>query len=159
MKSKKGPVSFMNMGTSSLLVIFLVLSIAVFATLALSSAKNDMDFSRQLAGQRQAYYEAVSQSELVLAGLDAILTEQRKSSKNAQEYFDKTLNSLDNERNDFSIESQILDNELVLSWQAPFSDTRMLSVIVHIPWVLDEASGHYYQIISWQTVTFDESER
>ena len=53
MKEKKDPVSFLNMGTSSLFVIFLVLSLAIFATLALSSAKNDHDFSLQMATQKR----------------------------------------------------------------------------------------------------------
>ncbi|MBQ7360279.1 MAG: hypothetical protein IJW63_09305 [Lachnospiraceae bacterium] len=159
MKSKKDPISFLNMGTSSLLVIFLVLSIAIFATLALSSAKNDIDFSRQLSQQKQAYYEVCNQSEVVLAHLDAILAKHASNSQNVQEYFDKTLSSLDNEIENVTIESQVAEDHLTLSWQLPFSETRMLSVVIEIPSTANMDTDHYYQIIAWQTVTFDESER
>lgn len=159
MKSKKDPISFLNMGTSSLLVIFLVLSIAIFATLALSSAKNDIDFSKQLAQQKQAYYEACSQSELILAQIDSLLAKHASQSENTQEYFDKTLSSLDNEIENVSIETQAAEDCLTLSWQIPFSETRMLSVVVDIPSIVNGAAEHYYQIIAWQTMTFEEAER
>ena len=54
---------FVNLGFSLLLVIFLVLTLALLALLALSEAENDLQFSRRMAAQRKSYYEACSQSE------------------------------------------------------------------------------------------------
>ena len=47
---------FVNIGTASLLVVFLTLCLVAFAMLSLSSAKNDYEFSRKLADRTTAYY-------------------------------------------------------------------------------------------------------
>lgn len=153
MSEKKAPVSFLNMGTSSLLVIFLILSISLFATLTLSSAKSDLDFSKQLAGQKQAYYQVCNQSELLIASVDSLVKEQSRISKNAEDYFDKLLISLDNEINSISIQKDKLEKELILSWQIPFTDSKALFVAISIPWEPSQNGNQYYQIISWQTQT------
>ena len=49
---------FVNIGSSSLLVIFLVLCLATFAILTLSSARSDHSFSERLAEHKKTYYEA-----------------------------------------------------------------------------------------------------
>ncbi len=155
MKSSKAPASFLNMGTSSLLVIFLILSISIFATLSLSTAKSDYDFSDRLAQQKQAYYDACNQSELLLATLDSILAEEIQQSSSAQDYFDKTLSSLDNKDKGFAIEDQIDGGDLTLSWQIPFSDSKMLSVVVCIPYPTGMDTAHYYHILAWETIPIE----
>lgn len=61
---RKTKVSFpVNIGASSLLVVFLVLCIATFAGLSLSAAKSDENAATQLAERRSAYYEASNRSE------------------------------------------------------------------------------------------------
>lgn len=159
MKDKKEPVSFLNMGTSSLLVIFLVLSIAIFATLSLSSAKTDYDYSLRTAAQKEAYYSANSKSEMILAKMDHFLANFSSDSENAQEYFDKISSSLDNEIEGVIIYESRDGDVLNLSWQIPFTSSRMLSVVLEIPWPGNNLQDNYYRIISWQTVTFDETER
>ena len=159
MKDKKEPVSFLNMGTSSLLVIFLVLSIAIFATLALSSAKTDYDFSVQTAAQKEAYYSASNKSEMIIAKIDHFLASFSSDYGSAQEYFDKISSSLDNEIEGVTIYESQDGDVLNLSWQIPFTSSRMLSVVLEIPWPENKLLDNYYRIISWQTVTFDETER
>lgn len=58
MKRDKQQSSFVNIGSSSLLIIFLVLCLATFAILSLSSARSDYSFSERLAGHKTEYYEA-----------------------------------------------------------------------------------------------------
>ena len=65
----KGLPGFVNMGSTLLLVVFLVITLVVFALLALSGAKSDLEFAQGLARQRTAYYEACSRSEEILAAL------------------------------------------------------------------------------------------
>ena len=67
---KKDFPGFVNMGFTLLLVVFLVITLVVFALLALSGARNDLAFSRQLALQKQNYYTACSQSEALLQKVD-----------------------------------------------------------------------------------------
>lgn len=151
MKKDAAPASFLNMGTSSLLVTFLILCIAIFATLSLSGAKSDHDFATSLAEQKQAYYEACSDSEEVLAQLDLALQSQASLCDNAQDYFDKTLRSLDNEIKNLNIEQNITGDTLLLSWTIPFSESKSLYVSVSIPYTQTENNEHYYQILAWQT--------
>ena len=58
MKDKNSRTPILNIGTSSLLIIFVILCLVVFAALALSSAKSDLQFSEDLAQRKTAYYEA-----------------------------------------------------------------------------------------------------
>lgn len=67
---KKNFPGFVNMGFTLLLVVFLVITLVVFALLAMSGARNDLAFSRQLARQKQDYYTACSQSEALLQKVD-----------------------------------------------------------------------------------------
>lgn len=66
---------FVNIGSSSLLVIFLVLCLVTFAILSLSSARSDYSFSERLAAHRANYYEASSKAEDVTGEIDQILCE------------------------------------------------------------------------------------
>lgn len=66
---------FVNIGSSSLLVIFLILCLVTFAILSLSSAKSDYTFSERLAEHKRAYYEASSRAEDIVAEIDSILYE------------------------------------------------------------------------------------
>lgn len=66
---------FVNIGSSSLLVIFLILCLVTFAILSLSSAKSDYTFSERLAEHKKAYYEASARAEDIVAEIDSILYE------------------------------------------------------------------------------------
>ena len=50
-KKKRGSYPGIQIGTSYLLVIFVILCLVTFATLSLSSAKRDQSYSQQLAGR------------------------------------------------------------------------------------------------------------
>ena len=54
-KKKRGSYPGIQIGTSYLLVIFVILCLVTFATLSLSSAKRDQSYSQQLAGRETAY--------------------------------------------------------------------------------------------------------
>ena len=73
MGSKKKSAPFVNIGSSSLLVIFMVLCLVTFATLSLSSAQSDYKFSQRLADRRTDYYTASNQAEEVLHSVDTVL--------------------------------------------------------------------------------------
>ena len=100
---------FTNMGFTLLLVVFLVITLVVLALLALSGAKNDLEFSRSLALQRQQYYEACSQSETCLQQVQQRL-------KTAEEQ---------GREPDFS-GLPVEKEENRLFWQIPVDETRVL---------------------------------
>lgn len=56
---------FVNIGTASLLVVFLTLCLVAFAMLSLSSAKNDYEFSKKFAERTTSYYAEQCLSEQI----------------------------------------------------------------------------------------------
>lgn len=66
MNRKKNKMTVMNVGTSSMLVILIGLSFAVLAALAISTARSDMNLSRELAEHTTEYYTASNRAQEIL---------------------------------------------------------------------------------------------
>ena len=79
MKKEKQDSTVVNIGSSSLLVIFLVLCLATFAILSLSSAQSDHSFAERLAAHKTGYYEASTKAEVITGEIDRILEETAAS--------------------------------------------------------------------------------
>lgn len=60
----------LNTGSSSILVIFMVLCLVTLASLSMISAVSDYKLSRKVADRTTAYYEAVNKAEEKLAAID-----------------------------------------------------------------------------------------
>ena len=60
MNKKDQKSGFVNIGTASLLVVFLTLCLVSFAMLSLSTAKSDYEFSQKLAQKTTSYYNELS---------------------------------------------------------------------------------------------------
>ncbi len=89
---------FVNIGSSSLLVIFLILCLVTFAILSLSSAKSDYTFSERLAEHKRAYYEASARAEDIVGEIDSILyeTSRKVGSAASSSHVDGELDLYDN---------------------------------------------------------------
>lgn len=72
-QNQKRPVGGVNVGTSSILIIFILLCLVTFATLSVVSAQADYTLSEKTAASVTAYYEACNQAEARLADVDAAL--------------------------------------------------------------------------------------
>lgn len=71
MNREKKSVPFLQIGSSSLLLVFLVLCLVIFAVLTLAGAQSDYRFSQRIADRRTAYYAACNQAEEEIARLSA----------------------------------------------------------------------------------------
>lgn len=91
-QSGKAPTPFFNIGTSSLLVIFLILCLVTFAILTLTSAKSDADFAEKLAHHKTNYYAACNTAESTLDEIDAVLADAWQRSDT-----DTSKNSINND--------------------------------------------------------------
>lgn len=148
MKNDKRQSSFVNIGLSSLMIVFLVLCLTTFAILSLSSAKSDYSFSEKLATHRTAYYEASSQAESVSAQIDELMDSVWQDSP-GDAYIPALLQVLSNFRPD-GIELTLYtdDDKCTVSYQVPVDDTQALYVTLQ---VMDPStSDTYYEILSWQ---------
>lgn len=75
MQRKKRPDSMpgFQIGTSYLLVIFIILCLVTFAALALSGALRDQSYSQALAKHQTEYAAASTQASALLAQIDEAL--------------------------------------------------------------------------------------
>jgi hypothetical protein len=84
----------LNLGTSSLLLIFVVLSLVSFAVLSLSSALSDKKLTDKTVEKNVSYYEACNEAYEKLADLDKKLIDIYKTSSDEASYL-KACEELD----------------------------------------------------------------
>lgn len=132
-KSKKyTDLSFgTGIGSSSILVIFVILCLVSFATLSIVSANADFKLSTKVLDRSTVYYEATNQAEVSLARLDQTLRNIYHSSISKEEYFEAV-----GESKAFAI---------------PISDLQTLEICVDILYP-ETATDSFYKIKSWQVV-------
>lgn len=151
MNKKKYPV--VNIGSSSMLVIFIILCLVIFSVLSLASANNDYAYSRKIADRTTAYYEAVSEAETLLSQIDTILYEARVQEGDgwldtaAQTFKDAGIPAL-----------QITEGAAPrLSYQVPISESQALLVTLSLR--TDARAGEpLYTIEGYQEISTREWE-
>lgn len=169
---------FVNIGSSSLLIIFLVLCLATFAILTLSSARSDHSFSERLAEHKKTYYEASAKAEMVVAGVDEILFQTAEeidligqnnggnvahtaNSSDLSDAYGKYLESvkaaLDGQQIEgIPLEIQQMEDECKVSFRIPAGAQQELSVILQVTDYREHV--HYYEIRAWEIVNKDSRE-
>ena len=73
METKKRKRSGLNIGSSLILVTFILLCLVAFAALSFTSANADYELSKQTADKTAAYYNAVNMGERYLADIDSTI--------------------------------------------------------------------------------------
>lgn len=132
----------LNIGSSSILLIFVVLSLIAFAILSFVSANADAKLSEKVLNRTTSYYEACNRAELSLCNIEQTLMDIYKSADNEQKYY-------------------LLTGGEILSYTYPISDIQSLSIELEILYP-DTEAGPYYHIKKWQALTtnsleYDES--
>ncbi len=126
-----------NVGTSSILLIFVVLCLVAFATLSIVSAGADYKLSRKVADRTAAYYEAANQAEKYIASIDKTLQGIYSTAESEEAYFATVGHSK--------------------SYLVPISDLQSLSIKLDILYpTADDAP--FYHITCWQVITTGELE-
>ena len=150
MKKEKQDTSFVNIGSSSLLVIFLILCLATFAILSLSSAQSDHSFAERLAAHKTDYYEASSRAEVITGEVDRILEE--RAARGAADYPANVIAALDNTEIDGITLSCTLDRELPsITFQVPSGESQALQVILDVTDYTTQDT--FYTVRAWQVVS------
>ena len=84
---RKGPKAGLNIGASSILVIFIIVCLVTFSVLSLVSATADYRLCQKVAERNTSYYEATSRAQVRLMEL------ARQSRSEAQlSEFDEPIN-------------------------------------------------------------------
>ena len=122
----------MNVGTSSILLIFVTLCLVSFATLSLVSANADRKLSAKVADRTVAYYNACNKAEESIASIDATLKQVYSQVEGPEEYFTQVGHSK--------------------TYAIPISELQTL--IVHLSILYPEnSSGSFYEINPWKIIT------
>ena len=163
METNKKSTPFVNIGSSSLLVIFLILCLVTFATLSLSSAQSDYKFSQKLADRRTDYYAASNQAEEVLNSIDTVLAQTYEESPGT--YFSEAQNrlsslSFENSSAEDGAEPSALELNFSteapsIAYQVPIDEKQALSVILELT-PADQISDGFYRIRQWKVVSTEE---
>lgn len=145
MKKKKYPVA--NIGSASMLVIFMILCLVTFSVLSIASSNNDYSYSQKIADRTTAYYKASNQAELILSKIDAsLLAAYRQSGTSAL----SNASCLPDD-----IEGLEVSEFPSVNYKVPINDTQELSVSLTIQ--IPEKSGDtFYRIQSWKEISTDD---
>lgn len=128
----------LNLGTSSLLLIFVVLSLVSFAVLSLSSALSDKKLTDKSVDKNVAYYEACNKAQERLSEIDKEYIDVYTSSPDEETYIEKCK----------SVDSKIL---------IPVTDYQGLEVIVE-PFYPVSDTDRFFKISSWKLVYISQPE-
>lgn len=158
METKKKSAPFVNIGSSLLLVIFLVLCLVTFATLSLSSAQSDYNFSKKLADRKTDYYRAGNTAERILDQIDEVLAHTYEES--AASYYSTAkqrlldLSFTESEENT-TLEINFNAELPTVAYTVPVNEKQALSVILELPPVSKDNDG-YYRIKQWKIISTEE---
>lgn len=126
-----------NIGSSSILLIFIILCLIAFAALSIVSANADTKLSAKVAQRTQTYYSAHNQATTTIAKLDHDLADVYRNTANESEYFQQT------------------GYEQI--YEFPISDLQTLCVKARILYPQKQGDT-FYEITSWQIVTTQDLE-
>lgn len=135
-----------NVGTSSILIVFVLLCLTTFAALSLVSANADYALAVKASEAATRYYEADAQAEDVLDALDLILRDSHAAAANEEEY--RRLYATAAER----LPQEILFEGSVASYSIDIGSSQRLDVVLALPYPAGEG---YYTRLKWQTVPLE----
>lgn len=125
----------MNIGSASILLVFVILCLVSFAVLSIVSANADSKLSTRVLERTTAYYTACNQAEQSLAGMDHTLRHIYESSDSEEAYFASVGHGK--------------------SYVIPISDLQSLQVTIEILYP-GTAEDSFYKITAWQVLNTDE---
>ncbi|MBS6195081.1 MAG: hypothetical protein KH828_05825 [Clostridiales bacterium] len=143
MNKKNYPVA--NIGSASMLVIFIILCFSSFGVLSLAGANRDYQYVRKIADRTAAWYEASSQAERKLAAIDEVL-----ASASDEEALVESLN--DALRESPELIGVSFSSPDTLHYTVPIDDTQELEVELVLHPLKDE-NCFSYTVTRWLAVS------
>lgn len=148
---KKKLTGGINVGTSSILVTFVLLCLVTFAALSFLSANSDYRLSKQSAERTTQYYAANSLAEYYLANIEGQLSKSLSASSSKEDYLEG-IPKVFADNDSITVEN---DSELTtLSYDVPVNDTQNLHVYLSVNYP-DKDDPALFHIIKWQTENLD----
>lgn len=150
MEKKKYPA--VNIGSASMLVIFIILCLVTFSVLSVASSNNDRTYARNIAKRTSDYYAASNVAETQLAQIDELLAKAYELY--GRDYLEQGTALFDDEATEkfpYSVDFSCFPT---LSFTVPVNDTQALAVSLQLQLPANEES-ELYKIISWKEISTD----
>lgn len=127
-----------NIGTSSILVTFVLLALVTFAALSYMSARSDYVLSKEAADRTASYYDANRMAEIYLANIEALLSKELDRSSSEKEFYNG-IDSLFADNENIEV-TQKEDGSKQLSYSIAVTNGQNLNVAltVHYPDINDD---------------------
>ncbi len=139
----------LNIGSSSILVIFILLCLITFATLSLVSANADYKLSKRIAARTDSYYAANNKAQEMLRVMDEAMQTALSDATDLDAYHQKLTDSLSK----IKYVTVGYDTHTVsIDYRTPISDSQTLHVTLQ---ALYPASTKRYEITAWQVENTD----
>ena len=145
--SKKNNFPITNIGSVTLMMIFIVLCMVSFAALSLSTAASDYRAAEKSAKHVKEYYKASNKAEETLVSIADTLEAAYQTSDSEGTYLEK-VRAVYTEGATTLADS---DNGLVISYSVDLNKKQALAVSV-----LVQYGDPLYKITSWQVVSTTE---
>lgn len=143
-----------TVGTSLVLVTFVLLALVVFATLSYSQARADLKLSEDAAATTTRYYEAETQAQAKLSDINTKVMWAK-------------INMLDEETFGLALEEMVANDEVTITpkggntyitYRVECGDDRYLQVELKVKPFDDFGEGKLLEVVTWRTATEDEEE-
>ncbi|MCI9645265.1 MAG: hypothetical protein HFH40_00355 [Lachnospiraceae bacterium] len=148
MKKKSFPIT--NIGTISLMMIFIVLCMVTFAALSLSSAVSDSRSGQKMSRHTEEYYAASNQAEEILAQMDGVFSSAYGKAQEKEGYYKLVSEGLPD-----TVTAQEQEGQLEVSYQVDINDSQAIRVQLAVlpPQEVRQGEGQgFYKILSWQEI-------
>lgn len=153
MNRKRFPMT--NIGSVSLLMIFIVLCMVTLSALSLSSAAADKNSAERLAVHNTAYYEASAQAETKLKELKSVLSGIWEQSADFTEYENQVRTACENGTLSDGVSLTESDGRLILQFEKSVNEQQSLSVKLELmdPYEDSEADPCFWKVLAWQEIS------
>lgn len=149
MNKKRRIISGMNVGSSSILVTFVLLCLVTFAALSFVSSNSDHKLSLQASERMQNYYDANRMAEVFLLNIDSQLHFLANDCETPEEYYDNIKDTFSDNN---TLTAEVIDGINYISYEVVISNTQKLCVNLQIVYPETETSDPFI-IKRWETVS------
>ena len=147
MEQNKSTKSIISTGTTSIVLIFVMLSLLTFAVLSLTSAQANLRLSRLSADRTTEYYAAENAANAVLIQVGAALDEAYPLSDSPDAFYVLAREALDGADDDL-----VIYEDGRLTYEVPLGENQVLAVELELSYD-PLPTGRHYTITSWQAVS------
>lgn len=157
MKTRNRPA--LNVGISSIIVIFAILCLVIFAALSLTSASADYRLTEKLKEHTDEYYSACSAAEDLLDEIDRSLADAHAETAGGEDvqaaYFGRVISSLSELSGLSGLEITEAYDAVAVYFSTPISAEQTLEVALTVL-CPQEPGDRFYRVDSWKAVATGE---